>query len=242
MCLVRTLKSGPIPEAVVAAGQAEAMDRMYRVQRHIYDLTRRFYLLGRDRLLRGLPVQPGASVLDLGCGTGRNLIRLSRLRPDLRLCGVDASAAMLETARVKIGRAGIGRAEGGTAQACRLACCLAEDLDPARDLDRDLGQGFDAVYFSYVLSIIPEPAAAMDAAWALVRPGGVLAVVDFGDFARLPAWFGRMLRAWLALFGVRPKPEVGARLQAMAEAEGAELVREDHCRGYAVLYWLRKAG
>ena len=30
--------------------QAEQMDRMYRYQRHIYDLTRKYYLLGRDRI------------------------------------------------------------------------------------------------------------------------------------------------------------------------------------------------
>ena len=30
------------------------MNRMYRRQRHIYDGTRRYYLLGRDRLIAGL--------------------------------------------------------------------------------------------------------------------------------------------------------------------------------------------
>ena len=30
---------------------AQSMDRMYRAQRHIYDLTRKFYLLGRDRMI-----------------------------------------------------------------------------------------------------------------------------------------------------------------------------------------------
>ena len=49
------------------------MNRMYRRQRHIYDGTRRYYLLGRDRLISGLKPAPGASVLEIGCGTGRNL-------------------------------------------------------------------------------------------------------------------------------------------------------------------------
>ena len=54
-----------------AAGitHAEHMNRMYRHQRHIYDLTRRYYLLGRDRLLAGLEPPEGGSMLEIGCGT-----------------------------------------------------------------------------------------------------------------------------------------------------------------------------
>jgi len=203
---------------------------MYRVQRHIYDLTRHCYLLGRDRLLRSLPAASRGQVLEMGCGTGRNLIRLARLRPDLSLCGIDASQAMLDTARAKTRRAGV---------TARLACRLAEDLDQTRDLG--LAGGFDAVYFSYVVSIIPEPAAALASAWKLVRPGGALCLVDFGDFAGLPAWFARMLTDWLALFDVRPKPELPALLAGLAESGQGELTRENHRAGYAVLYWLRKA-
>ncbi|TIV74063.1 MAG: SAM-dependent methyltransferase, partial [Mesorhizobium sp.] len=38
------------------ASHAELMDGVYRWQRHIYDLTRKYYLLGRDRLIDGLDV------------------------------------------------------------------------------------------------------------------------------------------------------------------------------------------
>ena len=50
------------------------MNRMYRRQRHIYDGTRRYYLLGRDRLIADLAPAAGASVLEIGCGTGSNLV------------------------------------------------------------------------------------------------------------------------------------------------------------------------
>ncbi|TIV98235.1 MAG: SAM-dependent methyltransferase, partial [Mesorhizobium sp.] len=56
------------------AGHAELMDGVYRWQRHIYDLTRKYYLLGRDRLIDGLDVPRGGTVLELGCGTGRNIV------------------------------------------------------------------------------------------------------------------------------------------------------------------------
>ena len=72
---------------------------MYRYQRHIYDLTRKYYLLGRDRLIAGLDVPPGGTVLEVGCGTGRNLVLAARRYPAARLFGLDISAAMLDTAQ-----------------------------------------------------------------------------------------------------------------------------------------------
>jgi S-adenosylmethionine-diacylgycerolhomoserine-N-methlytransferase len=52
----------------------ELMDRVYRRQRHIYDLTRKYFLLGRDTLISRLQPPTGGSVIEIGCGTGRNLV------------------------------------------------------------------------------------------------------------------------------------------------------------------------
>jgi S-adenosylmethionine-diacylgycerolhomoserine-N-methlytransferase len=57
------------------------MDGVYRRQRHFYDLTRKYYLLGRDRMIAGLGVPPNGTVLELGCGTGRNIILAARHHP-----------------------------------------------------------------------------------------------------------------------------------------------------------------
>ena len=54
------------------------MDKVYRHQRHFYDFTRHYYLLGRDRLIRELNITPGESVIEIGCGTARNLIRIAQ--------------------------------------------------------------------------------------------------------------------------------------------------------------------
>ena len=72
----------------MAADAAAAMDRMYRHQRHVYDLTRKFYLFGRDRLIRQLAPPRGAHVCEIGCGTARNLIALARRYPAIRLYGM----------------------------------------------------------------------------------------------------------------------------------------------------------
>jgi len=80
----------------------DEMDRMYWLQRYIYDFTRKYYLLGRDRLLSGMELQPGDRVREIGCGTARNLIRLARQRPDIRCYALDASNEMLATAAAHV--------------------------------------------------------------------------------------------------------------------------------------------
>ena len=86
---------------------ADRMNRMYRRQRHIYDGTRRYYLLGRDELIAGLQPAPGASVLEIGCGTGRNLVSAARRHPDARFFGIDVSTEMLTSAISAISRHGL---------------------------------------------------------------------------------------------------------------------------------------
>ena len=63
---------------------AARMDRIYRFERHLYDPLRKFFLFGRDRLLKRLEVRPGDRVLEVGCGTARNLIKLYRRHPEAR--------------------------------------------------------------------------------------------------------------------------------------------------------------
>src|SRR5581483_4255201 len=133
----------------------------YRHQRHIYDVSRKFYLLGRDRLIRELAPAPGSRVCEIGCGTGRNLVALARRYPEAAIFGIDASNEMLRTARASIARAGL------TAR-IRIARCLAEELDPAATFG--LAGPFDAVVFSYTLSMIPDWRRALDRAVAVLKP------------------------------------------------------------------------
>ena len=87
---------------------AALMDRMYRRQRHIYDLSRKFYLLGRDEGIARLRPASGDKMLEIGCGTGRNLVKLAQAYPEARLFGVDVSREMLATA-AEFDRAGRAR-------------------------------------------------------------------------------------------------------------------------------------
>jgi S-adenosylmethionine-diacylgycerolhomoserine-N-methlytransferase len=200
------------------------MDSVYRRQRHIYDVTRKYFLLGRDTLIAELNPPPEAIMLEIGCGTGRNLIAAARAYPDARLFGLDVSTVMLSTARANIRGAGL---EGRVTLA----------LDDATHFDSKALFGrncFDRVFFSYSLSMIPAWRNALAQALAAVDPGdGRLLVVDFGEQERLPAWFRRMLRAWLAKFHVTPRAELRAALQALAESNGARLTFRPLYRDYA---------
>jgi S-adenosylmethionine-diacylgycerolhomoserine-N-methlytransferase len=186
------------------AGHAALMDRVYRRQRHFYDLTRKYYLLGRDRLVRDLKAQPGEAIVEIGCGTARNLIRIAERYPGVRLYGLDASAQMLRTAGEAIARA---KLSGRIA----LKHGLAEDVTPNFfGLDRP----FDHAIFSYSLSMIPDWRAALQAAASSVRPDGRVHVVDFGDQRTLFPVARRALRGWLALFHVTPRDELLGALEA----------------------------
>jgi S-adenosylmethionine-diacylgycerolhomoserine-N-methlytransferase len=211
---------------------AERMDRMYRGQRHIYDLTRRYYLLGRDRLITHLDAAPGEAFCEVGCGTARNLIRAARRYPATAWYGIDPSAEMLKSARRALDRAGVGdRVTLGRAEAATL--------DPERDLG--LTAPLDGVVCSFTLSMVPAWQPALDHMLTLLRPGGSLHVVDFGDQAGLPGWFRRLLLAWLARFEVHPRPEIADHLGARAAAGDGGLEAAAPYRGYAQLIRFDKA-
>lgn len=209
--------------AVVAdEAHAARMEANYRIQRHIYDLTRKYYLLGRDRLVDRLQVPEGGTVLEIGCGTGRNLALVARRYPTARLHGLDISSEMLKSAHRNIALAGVS---GRTT----LALGDAAAFDPAALFGRS---GFDRVFLSYTLSMIPDWRAAIAASLAALAPGGELHIVDFGQQRGLPGWFGTALRAWLAHFHVTPRAELLDHVADLAAARGLACVAAPLYRDY----------
>jgi S-adenosylmethionine-diacylgycerolhomoserine-N-methlytransferase len=199
------------------------MNRMYRRQRHIYDGTRRYYLLGRDQLIAGLLPAPGANVLEIGCGTGRNLVLAGRLYPGARFFGVDVSTEMLTSAISAISRAGLSTR-------IRVAHGDGTAFDPQALFGIP---SFDHVMISYSLSMIPDWRRVLEAAASRLKPGGRLHIVDFGNQARLPSIARALLLRWLRMFDVTPRDDLARVLLDMAEASGAELQFERPFRGYA---------
>lgn len=211
---------------------AELMDRQYRWQRHVYAFTRKFYLLGRDRLIDRLKPEAANNVLEIGCGTGRNLIVAARKYPRANFFGVDVSCNMLATAGKAAERAGLS-------SRLRLAHADATAFEPRALFGHEK---FDRVFISYSLSMIPAWRAVLQYSIALLAPGGELHVVDFGDRCGQPRWFGAALHRWLAAFHVTPRADLELQLTTLADHEGAELIFERPYRGYAQYAVLRFAG
>jgi S-adenosylmethionine-diacylgycerolhomoserine-N-methlytransferase len=179
-------------------GHAALMDQVYRRQRFIYDLTRKYYLFGRDRVIRELDLTPGQRLVEVGCGTARNLVHIARRYPDAKLFGLDASAEMLKTASGSLAWAGV-------TDRVKLAQGYAEALSPAMFGETE---PFDAVLFSYSLSMIPDWRGSLEAAKSALAASGTLWIVDFGDLKGLGALGERLLRFWLSLFHVSPREEL----------------------------------
>lgn len=203
---------------------AVLMDRMYRRQRYIYDATRKFYLLGRDATIAELDARAGDGVLEIGCGTGRNLVKMARRYPGARFFGLDVSSEMLESARAAIARAGLE-------SRVRVAQGDATSFNAALLFGRP---SFERVMISYALSMIPPWREALTQAVDALAPGGSLHIVDFGDQAGLPSAFRAGLNRWLAAFDVTPRVTMRAELAALSASRGVRCEARDHLRGYAI--------
>jgi S-adenosylmethionine-diacylgycerolhomoserine-N-methlytransferase len=213
-----TLGASPRPS------HAAMMDEVYRGQRHIYDLTRKYYLFGRDTLIAGLQARKGMRVLEVACGTGRNLAKVGKAWPGMRLFGLDISSEMLKSARATLGV----EAQLGEGDACWF--------DPQALLGEPQ---FERIVLSYSLSMIPDWERALDHAAGLLAPGGQLHIVDFGDLAGLPRPLAGGLRAWLARFHVEPRAEMPLAAARIAAAHGLLLTSTRGPLGYFQLHVLR---
>ena len=213
----------------MTASPAEKMDVIYRRQRFIYDATRRYYLFGRDRLIEDLEPPANGTVLEIGCGTARNLIRAARLYPEARLYGLDVSEAMLRSARASVER-------------CSLAARILLRKGDATAFDPEqlfALHGFDRVFISYALSMIPAWRDVVRHAAACVAPGGKLLIVDFGDFSGYPSLVQSAQSAWLRRFSVVPIPAMDRKIGMLAEQMGFSSGSEKLYGGYAMQFCLQ---
>lgn len=202
---------------------SDRMDRMYRYQRHVYDLTRRPYLLGRIELIENLSLSPGATALEIGCGTAWNLTRAAQQFRDARLYGFDISPEMLKTAQYNVDAAGCSKC-------VRLAIGNATTFN-SQDL---FGvSAFDRIFMSYTLSMIPEWSRVIWRAFEHVAPRGEIHIVDFGDFGELPAFARNGMRAWLERFDVTPPGTLEQELRRQNQNRGWKIDFSRPYRAYS---------
>lgn len=197
---------------------AALMDRTYRHQRRFYDATRAYFLLGRDHLIAQLAPPDGGRVLEIACGTGRNLDHIARRYPTCALYGLDISEEMLDSAQAKLGTRAI-LAQGDACDFDAQACFGVAQ--------------FDRIILSYSLSMIPDWPRALEQALDHLAQGGSLHLVDFGHQHCLPDVVRRGLNAFLERFHVTPRAELPDTLRALATRRGLALEITDLRASYA---------
>lgn len=140
----------------------DPLHHYYRFHSLIYDMTRWSFLFGRNEMIRELDLQPGQSVLEIGCGTGKNLQKIVELYPETELWGIDLSDHMLKKASNK------------------LCGYQNVELIHGKFGEYPLNRKFDLILCSYMLSMTGEVLKSiMENICLHLNENGVIAVVDF---------------------------------------------------------------
>jgi demethylmenaquinone methyltransferase/2-methoxy-6-polyprenyl-1,4-benzoquinol methylase len=135
-----------------------------------YDRYASLLSFGQDPRWRAFLVSripaDASRVLDVACGTAAVSIELARAAQERSVVGVDQSPEMLRAGRLRVERAGLGG---------RI------ELREGRAEQLPFGDGeFDALTFTYLLRYVDDPAATLRELARVVRPGGTIAMLEFG--------------------------------------------------------------
>jgi demethylmenaquinone methyltransferase/2-methoxy-6-polyprenyl-1,4-benzoquinol methylase len=223
-----------VQERAPAPGQVdrtrEHLIETYRKKAKHYDFTSRLYPApgypqGAQRLraVRSLGLRPGATVVDLACGTGLNFGLIeAAIGPAGRILGVDLTDAMLARAEERIEKNGWRNV----------------DLVQADAAGFEFPGGIDAILSTYALSQVPECAAVIANGAAAMSAGGRWAVLDLKVPAETPRWLGQLGIAAVRRFASIDE-WVGRRpwdlIRAAMEAEQADASFAQLCFGTAFL-------
>lgn len=169
------MTSSAIAEAPTGASHSEAADNKYDTMIYpslSFSVTHLGRLSAIGRLFGMDSVHPTAArVLELGCGTGMNVLAMAQLFPDAKFIGVDLSKSQIEIANAATKATGISNVQFLQADIC--------------ELDKDLGV-FDYIIAHGVYSWIPDPtkAALLRICKENLSPKGIAYI----SYNCLPGW------------------------------------------------------
>ena len=148
----------------------QSVREVYSKRAARYDLSANLYsLIGvrinayRKDAVQALKLQPGSTVLDLGCGTGLNFPLLQdAVGPQGKIIGVDLTLAMLAQAKARIQQHGWNNVQLIQADASRF----------------ELPQGVDGILSTFALSLMPAYEEIIRKSAQALTSGGRLAILD----------------------------------------------------------------
>jgi phosphatidylethanolamine/phosphatidyl-N-methylethanolamine N-methyltransferase len=142
--------------------QIESVKAAYRRYAGVYDAVFGPVLQpGRKAVIEALRCKPGDRVLEVGVGTGLSLPLYPR---SVRLTGIDVSREMLERARARVAKRGLGNVDA----------LLEMDAEAMSFPDAS----FDKVVAMYVVSVVERPARLLEELHRVCRPDGEIFLVN----------------------------------------------------------------
>jgi ubiquinone/menaquinone biosynthesis C-methylase UbiE len=208
--------------AIDYADLKHEMVSLYRDRARHYDFTANlYYLIGypewryRQQTVAALDVQPGDTVVEIGCGTGLNFELLQQhVGPSGQLIGVDLTDAMLQQARKRV------LEEGWQNVTLVQADALAYPF-PA---------GVERVISTYALSLIPRCDQIIERAAQALAPGGRLALLELQLPENWPNWLVNLAMATVQPFALteewlarKPWPTIKRAMQENLDGVSLEV-------------------
>lgn len=182
--------------------QANQLEQYYRFHAKLYDATRWSFLFGRQAIIHLVAQrQTPANILEVGCGTGKNLLTLAQTFPEATITGLDLSEDMLTVARRNLSEE--------SDRVNLLHVSYNKPLNPT--------EPYDLILFSYALTMFnPGWDTAIDHAQADLAVGGAIAVVDFHDSPM------SLFKRWMGVNHVRMDGHLQPKLETLFEAQLSE--------------------
>ncbi len=162
----------------------EHLIEVYRKKAKHYDITSRLYpapgypqRAQRRRAVGALGLRPGATVIDMACGTGLNFPLLEKaVGPGGRIVGVDLTDAMLARAQDRMERNGWSNISLVQADAAGF----------------DFPAGVNAILSTYAMTQVPECAEVIAHGAKALSGGGRWVVLDLKVPAATPRWLAQL--------------------------------------------------